>query len=103
MPPEIRRATAEEIVDLRHAVLRAGLQRETAVFAGDDDPATRHFAAVDEAGRVIGCATLRLNAHDGEGAWQLRGMAVAPDERDRSVGSMLLAAADQSVKDESPT
>src|SRR5438445_357877 len=68
---QIRRATADEVIDLRHAILRAGLPRETAVFPGDDDPAARHFVATRN-GRVVGCATLHLNRWEKEPAWQLR-------------------------------
>src|SRR5436190_10031407 len=55
-PITIRRAAAEEVVDLRHAILRAGLPRETAIFPGDDDPTARHFVAVMD-GQVVGTLT----------------------------------------------
>jgi GNAT superfamily N-acetyltransferase len=99
----IRRAGADEMIDLRHRVLRAGLARETAVFPGDDDADARHFAA-ERAGRVIGCVTLMLNEWTGEPAWQLRGMAVEPKLQRSGLGARLLAAAEESVRDQaSPT
>jgi GNAT superfamily N-acetyltransferase len=98
---EFRRADVREIIDLRHAVLRKGFPREAAMFAGDDEPTTRHFAAVAD-GRVIGCATIHLNSYDGQAAWQLRGMAVEQGFRSRGVGSLLLDAVEQSVRQDSP-
>jgi GNAT superfamily N-acetyltransferase len=88
--PTIKRVPVEEIIDLRHAVLRAGLPRESAKFTGDDDPNTVHLAAKDGP-KVIGCATVLVNEWKSERACQLRGMAVDPAERRRGVGRLLLA------------
>ena len=96
----IRRARADEVVDLRHRVLRGGLARETAVFPGDDDPAARHFVAERE-GRVVGTLTLHLNQWNGQPAWQLRGMAVDPTKQGTGVGAQLLLASEQSLLDDS--
>ena len=101
-PLQIRRATAAEVVDLRHAVLRAGLPRETAIFVGDYDPTARHFVAT-QGDRIVGCATLHLNRWRDQPAWQLRGMAVAPDHQRGGVGAQLLLAIEESVRDDSPT
>ena len=97
----IREGTAQEVIDLRHAVLRAGLPRETAIFAGDELPTTRHFVATRE-GRIVGCVTLLLNEWNGEPAWQLRGMAVEPRMQRLGVGAQMLATAEQFVQS-SPT
>src|SRR5690349_2934028 len=53
----IRAAELSEIVDLRHAVLRQGLPRAEAIFAGDDAPTSRHYGAFCD-GTAVGCATL---------------------------------------------
>lgn len=95
---EYRRASREEIANLRHAILRAGLPRESAVFDGDDEPTTAHFAAV-EAGQVVGCATIMQRPYNAEPAWQLRGMAVAPHLRGTGVGATLLAMAESHVRE----
>src|SRR5688572_11104957 len=87
----IRAARVEEIIDLRHAVLREGMPLEAAVFEGDDAPDTRHYGAfVRDRRGAVGCATLHLNEWEAEPAWQLRGMATAPEYRGRGVGRMLL-------------
>jgi GNAT superfamily N-acetyltransferase len=93
--PEIRPITAGETIPLRHAILRAGLARETAIFPGDDDPASRHFGAfIDE--RLVGVATIHsaslLDRPDFPPAYQVRGMATAEEARGQGVGSALLAA-----------
>lgn len=84
-------ANLDEIVDLRHRVLRAGLPRETANFEGDGAPTTRHLKAVD-AGEIIGCATMVLNEWPGEPAWRVRAMAVEENWRGSGVGKALLNA-----------
>jgi GNAT superfamily N-acetyltransferase len=93
-----RRASREEITDLRHVILRAGLPRESAIFDGDDETTTAHFAAADDA-CVVWCVTLMRRPFDDQDAWQLRGMAVVPHLRGAGVGAKLLAQAEQHVRD----
>ena len=102
----IRPAAASEVVDLRHAVLRAGLPRETAIFAGDDLPTTRHFVATaPPEDRIVGCVTILQSLWETQPAWQLRGMAIEPTLQRAGVGSKLLASVEQFVTGErsSPT
>jgi len=92
----IQQVEPGRIIDLRHAVLRAGLPRESAIFAGDDAPQSAHFAAIrDQA--VVGCVSLLLNNWNNQPAWQLRGMAVQPSLQRSGIGSQLLNAVDQHV------
>ena len=90
----------DDVIDLRHANLRQGLPRETAVFDGDRADTSRHVAAY-VAGRVVGCATVHASHWEGEPAWQLRGMAVAPELRGRGVGQALLAFLEAGLRDAS--
>jgi len=92
----IRRATADQIIDLRHAILRAGLPRETAIFPGDDAATSRHYAAL-AAKRVVGCATLHLNQLQDEPAWQLRGMATTPEYRAKGLGTAILMVVEDEI------
>src|SRR4051812_15034585 len=85
----IRVGKVEEILDLRHEILRGGLPRELANFEGDDEPATRHVVAELE-GTIIGCATIVRRAWQDKPAWQLRGMAVAKSMQGHGIGAMLL-------------
>jgi GNAT superfamily N-acetyltransferase len=96
----IRRSTLAQIINLRHAVLRAGLPLETAIFVGDELPTTRHYAAFtgDAPDRqAIACATYHLSVSEGEPAWQLRGMATAEPYRGRGLGRMLLEFAEREL------
>lgn len=93
-PVRVRRARdAEEILPLRHAVLRAGRPFADARFGGDDDPRTRHWVAEHD-GRVVGVVSVMpADEPDGRGMrWQLRGMAVDPEWQGRRVGQRLLRA-----------
>jgi GNAT superfamily N-acetyltransferase len=85
----IRPGRWEEIIDLRHAVLRHGLPREEAIFPGDELPTSRHWVALADS-VVVGCATLHANQWEGERAWQLRGMATLPEFRGKGLGRALL-------------
>jgi GNAT superfamily N-acetyltransferase len=92
---EIRTITAEETLDLRHAILRAGLPRETAIFPGDHAATSRHFGAfLDD--RLVGVATIHfaplLDRPDFDPAYQVRGMATVEEVRGQGAGSALLAA-----------
>jgi GNAT superfamily N-acetyltransferase len=98
----IRRANIEEILDLRHRMLRAGLARETAHFAGDADPDTRHFAALVD-NRVVGCVSLMRSTWQDAPAWQLRGMAVEGDLQGQGIGTSLLRAAEASATSTGPS
>ena len=95
----IRCGQTEEIIDLRHAILRAGLPRELAYFDGDDEPTTRHIVAELD-GNVVGCATILRRPWEGRPAWQLRGMAVIPALRGQSLGSRLLAETERLAREE---
>ena len=94
----IRLADLEEILDLRWRILRAGLGRETAIFDGDREPATRHVAAVRD-GQVVGCATIVRRSWQGKPGLQLRGMAVAADLRGSGIGRSLLEAGELIVRE----
>jgi len=94
----IRDARAEEIVDLRHEILRTGLPRELAHFEGDEEPTTHHVVAELD-GQIIGCATILRRPWNGQPAWQLRGMAVANGMQGRGVGTMMLEELERIVRE----
>lgn len=98
---QVRAANVEEIVPLRHRVLRAGLPIEEAHFQFDDAPTTHHVAAFDEADAVC-CATFQLNTWENEPAWQLRGMATDAGWRSRGLGQAVLIFATELALESSP-
>ena len=88
-PWVIELVTREEILPLRHAVLRPNLPIETAKYPEDAHPDIFHLA--DRAdGTVISCVTFLPQPIDGKPAWRLRGMATADAHRGRGVGGRLL-------------
>lgn len=96
------RLCVEEILDLRHRILRPGLPIETASFPGDEELFSQHFGAWYENNGskvVIGCATVMLNEYEGRTAWQLRGMATDDAYRGLGVGRKVLAFTEIVVRD----
>jgi GNAT superfamily N-acetyltransferase len=97
----IRVGTAAEVIDVRHAILRAGLRRETAIFPGDENPEALHVVAEAPDGRIVGCVTLHPTTWRDEPAWQLRGMATDPAVRGSGVGRAMLDYVDQHIRSRS--
>ena len=94
----------EELIDLRHRILRERLPVSTAHFDGDDYVDTHHFGLffVDQAGNRIGnlisCASFMFNAHEGKSAWQLRGMATETYCQGFGLGKRLIHFAEEYLK-----
>ena len=86
----VREAQVDEIVNLRHVVLRAGLPIETSYFERDSFPGSFHAGAFDQTNFCVGCATLHLIPFESKPALKLRGMAVAEGWRKSGVGTALL-------------
>ena len=89
--------------ELRRAVLRPGWPVGS-VMHGDGVPGVLHLAARTDPGEpVVGAAVLIPAPYpphpERERAWQLRGMATAPDRRGRGVGGAVLAEAVRQVSD----
>lgn len=109
----VGQVAVEAILDLRWEVLRPGRPRATAIFPGDAQERTRHYAVLRD-GRALAClsvmhAPFPVAWHpggDGSTAashplaptapptWQLRGMATAPSVRGRGYGARLLRCAE---------
>jgi GNAT superfamily N-acetyltransferase len=93
----VRRAELAEVIDLRHAVLRAGLPREAAVFPGDDAATSRHYGAFRD-GELLCCATLHASEWEGEPAFQLRGMATSSRARRAGLGRRVMEWIEQDLR-----
>lgn len=102
---DIRRGAPSEVIDVRHAVLRQGRPRTTAIFDGDDHAKTRHWIA-KHGGEVIGVVSVMPAPFPDETATlpfshppglQLRGMATRPSWRGKGVGVALLKAVEAEV------
>jgi GNAT superfamily N-acetyltransferase len=97
----IRPSTLDEILELRDEVIIQGTGRTMPEFPGDRQETTIHMGAF-AAGRNVGCATFLQSSWDGEPAWQLRGMATAPDFRGIGIGAALLQEAERVLIARSP-
>ena len=84
----VRRTDFQQIVDLRHRVLRAGLARSEAIFPGDELDTSYHFGAFPDSHQspALCCATFHLNTWEDAPAYQLRGMATEPKWVGRGLG-----------------
>ena len=102
----IRPISAEETIALRLPILRTGMQREDAIFPGDDAPDTAHFGAF--AGTtLVGVVTVFPAPFPAQpetgGTWQLRGMATTAEVRGQGFGRELLRACHHHVKENGGT
>ena len=96
----VRRAVPAEVIDVRHAVLREGRPRATAIFDGDDHATPRHWVAKlgDD---VVGVVSVMQAEFPDRTATlptgqvpvrQLRGMATVPSVRGKGIGAAMLTA-----------
>jgi GNAT superfamily N-acetyltransferase len=92
----VRVAPLDEILSLRHAVLRPGRPLASAHFDGDEEPTTVHAGAF-EAGEVLGCASVMRRPFAGADAAQVRGMATLPARARTGIGRTVLAFIDDLV------
>jgi GNAT superfamily N-acetyltransferase len=102
----VRRCGVEEVLPLRHAVLRPHQSREEARFPRDGEATTAHFCAQDKAGAIVSVATAWPEEMDwplgaaapGPGPeWRLRGMATSPEWRGKGAGAAVLEAVEAHV------
>ena len=89
----VRRAELDEVLPLRHSVLRPG--RPSTASHYDADAGAVHVGAW-ESDEIVGCGTVFPQAWDGPPpeplAWRLRGMAVRPDRHGQGIGRLVLTA-----------
>lgn len=94
---ELKQIQTNDLIPVRHAVLRKGLPVESCHFQEDNLSTTIHFGAfVDK--KIVGCATVIKNRNsnfDTENQYQLRGMAVLDDFQKQGVGEKYFAFANK--------
>ncbi len=98
-PPRVARVPVEAVRPLRHRVLRPGRPTQDAVWPGDDDPTTAHWA-LSWGGEIVAVLTI-VSAPEPTGlppTRQLRGMAVAPEVQRRGFGARLLQTVQAQVE-----
>ncbi len=87
-----RLCDADEILALRHAVLREGKPEDAARYDVDEAETTFHIGVFAD-GRAVCCLTIMDDPIDGERAWRLRGMATDPGFRRLGLGALAMEAA----------
>jgi ribosomal protein S18 acetylase RimI-like enzyme len=96
----IKSCSVNEIIPIRHEILRAGKPITTCHFKGDDNPKTYHFGAYKE-DEIVGCVSFMPKNHSdfiGQKPYQLRGMAVLENQQNQSIGLHLLQYAEHDLK-----
>jgi len=98
---EVRLCPVEEILPLRWEILRPGFPRESAIFAGDEEPGTFHVGAFLR-GDLVGVASYYREPLPEKpelpNAWQLRGMATRPDVRGSGLGRAVLELGEREAR-----
>ncbi|MFH1330672.1 MAG: GNAT family N-acetyltransferase [Actinomycetota bacterium] len=91
---EVRAAEAEQVRELRRALLRPHQQVEELVYTGDDHPEALHLGGFRHA-KMVGIASIMprlMPGHPERAAWRVRGMAVDHGHRGYGLGGRLLGA-----------
>ncbi|MCP5028068.1 MAG: GNAT family N-acetyltransferase [Actinomycetia bacterium] len=94
--PAVELVERDEVIPLRHAVLRTGQPRASCHFDGDELAGATHLGIRDGTGTLVGVATIHPARSVLEGiepAWRIRGMATDPKVRGTGVGGLLLRRA----------
>lgn len=98
----IREIRPEDTYPIRQQILRPGRPKEEVQFSGDTDKSTLHLGAfVDN--RLVGIASFVKNPHkdfDEQEQYQLRGMAILPEARNKQLGKQLLQWAEAFLKEQ---
>lgn len=97
----VKAISSGDTLTLRSEILRPGRELSACLFDGDDDPATRHFGAIDGDGTIIGIVSVYRNGNvalEDPNSYQVRAMATHSSCRGQGVGALLLAAAEDYAK-----
>ena len=95
----IEKITPEQTLPLRQAVLRTGLPLAESIFSCDGSEEAAHFAALDDAGKIVAVGTVYREPCGDERAdvrmrssraWRLRGMATDEGFRGQGLGAQVL-------------
>jgi GNAT superfamily N-acetyltransferase len=97
--PTTKLVSVDQIIDLRHRILREGQPIASTYFKGDEEPQTAHYATfIASRSEPIGCASFILNPYDQVPAWQLRGMAIDQAYRGQGIGKQILEVAEEDLQ-----
>ena len=80
----------DEILELRHKILRNGFPIHEVMFDEDNIHTTRHYAFFNETAKAIACLTLMKADWEDKSIWRLRAMAVEENFQGNGLGIALL-------------
>lgn len=98
IPQPVVRVRIDQVLPVRHGLLRSHQPVSKAQFPGDDNPDVGHFAAMRD-GRIVGVVSIfpeadpRCTTAPSDQQWRIRGMATSPEVQGQGVGAALLQAA----------
>lgn len=95
---DVRKVRADDIIEIRHAVLRIGYPRETAYFDKDGLDTTFHIGGFLDR-RHVGVVTFQKESYEDIAGYRLRGMGVLPDAQGKGVGAAMLAYGERTLCD----
>ncbi len=95
-------ASLKDIFELRHKVLRPDLPKSSAMFEGDYELFTYHFAVYktrngNPIGKALCCASFKLDRLNRKDSYRLRGMATDEKWQGRGLGSLLISHAESFI------
>ncbi len=93
----IKQVKKEQIINLRHDILREGQPVKNADFEGEDKKGTIHLGYFDENEKIVGCVTMLVTARtdlESIPQYRLRGMAVDKQHQNKLVGTALIKMAE---------
>jgi len=91
---EINTVRLEDVIEMRHLILRSGQPRSSCYYPEDAYKNTLHFAASDS-DEIIGIASVYKESHPDfslKQSWRIRGMAVLENYQGHQIGTQLLQA-----------
>ena len=89
---KIQTVRLEDLIGLRHQVLRMGQPRSSCYYPEDGFKHTLHFGLFIS-DKLIGCASIYKESHPDfklRQSWRIRGMAVIEKHQSKNFGSLLL-------------
>jgi len=89
----------QDVVAIRHQVLKIGQPIESCYFEGDLDEGTKHFGAFLN-NELVGVATMMLKntaVYKVHPVFRLTGLSVLPEHQHRHIGKRLLHFAEENI------
>ena len=90
---------ADDVINIRHKVLKEGQPVEVCYFEGDLDEGTKHFGAFKNS-ELVGVVTMMLkqtNTYKVHPVYRLTGLSILPEHQSAKIGKRLLHFAEENI------